>query len=99
MKTWCIPPKASAEFVWHMEDVLQTYQLPYDPRSPVVCMDEASKQLIGEVNNPLPVRPGKVKIELDAVTVQLMRLALLEVCAADLPGNQTAYRAPRGFCG
>ena len=44
-----------------MEDVLQTYQLPYDPRSPVVCMDEASKQLIGEVNNPLPVRPGKAK--------------------------------------
>lgn len=44
-----------------MEDVLQTYQLPYDPRFPVVCMDEASKQLIGEVQCPLPVRPGKAK--------------------------------------
>ena len=61
MKTWCIPPKASAEFVWHMEDVLQTYQLPYDRHYPVVCMDEASKQLIGEVSKPLPVRPGNAK--------------------------------------
>jgi len=49
VKTWCIPPKANADFVWHMEDVLQTYHLPYNPRIPVVCMDEASKQLIGEV--------------------------------------------------
>jgi hypothetical protein len=42
-----------------MEDVLQTYQLPYDPRFPVVCMDEASKQLIEDVAVPLPVRPGQ----------------------------------------
>ena len=32
-----------------MEDVLQVYQRPYDPDFPVVCLDEASKQLIGEV--------------------------------------------------
>jgi len=46
-----------------MEDVLQTYQLPYDRRIPVVCMDEASKQLIGEVEEPLPIQPGKPKCE------------------------------------
>ena len=46
-----------------MEDVLQTYRLPYDPRYPVVCMDEASKQLTGEVNAPLPMQPGKAKCE------------------------------------
>ena len=46
-----------------MEDVLQVYQLPYDRRYPVVCMDEASKQLIGEVNAPLPLRAGRVKCE------------------------------------
>ena len=61
MKTWCIPPKANADFVYHMEDVLQVYQLPYDCHYPVVCMDEASKQLIGEVNAPLPLRSGHVK--------------------------------------
>ena len=41
-----------------MEDVLQTYRLPYDPRYPVVCFDEACKQLFGEVRPPLPPRPG-----------------------------------------
>ena len=39
VKMWCIPPKANAEFVWRMEDVLETYKLPYDARFPVVCMD------------------------------------------------------------
>lgn len=43
-----------------MEDVLDVYHRPYDPEHPVVCMDEASKQLIGEVRTPLPVRPGQV---------------------------------------
>ena len=44
VKTWCVPPKADAEFVWRMEDVLQTSLLPYDPCDPVVCFDEACKQ-------------------------------------------------------
>jgi len=46
-----------------MEDVLRVYQLPYDRRYPVVCMDEASNQLIGEVNAPLPRRAGRVPYE------------------------------------
>ena len=41
-----------------MEDVIQTYLLPYNPTYPVVCFDEASKQLFGEVRGPLPTRPG-----------------------------------------
>jgi hypothetical protein len=40
-----------------MEDVIQTYQLPYDPLFPVVCFDEASQQLFGEVRPAK--RPGK----------------------------------------
>lgn len=63
MKTWCIPPTANADFVYHMEDVLRVDQLPYDRAYPVVCMDEASKQLIGEVNAPLPLGVGHVKCE------------------------------------
>jgi hypothetical protein len=58
-KTWCIPPQANAAFVWHMEDVLQVYALPDDPDYPVVCFDEASKQLIGAVATPQPARPGQ----------------------------------------
>jgi hypothetical protein len=41
-----------------MEDVIQTYMLPYDPRYPVVCFDEASKQLFGEVRPPRRPRRG-----------------------------------------
>jgi DDE superfamily endonuclease len=41
-----------------MEDVIQTYLLPYNPAYPVVCFDEACKQLFGEVREPLPVQPG-----------------------------------------
>ena len=37
-----------------MEDVLEVYHRPYDPEHPLVCMDECSKQLIGEVREPLP---------------------------------------------
>lgn len=53
-----IPPKENAAFVANMEDVLDTYAKPYDSSRPVVCVDEAGKQLIGEVREPLPVRPG-----------------------------------------
>jgi hypothetical protein len=42
-----------------MEDVLQVYARPYDPEHPVVCLDEQSKQLIGEVAAPQPAEPGK----------------------------------------
>ena len=41
-----------------MEDVLEVYARPYDPRYPVVCMDESSMQLIGEVTQPIPAAPG-----------------------------------------
>ena len=43
---WCIPPEADAEFVAAMEDVLDVYHRPYDEKRPLVCLDEASKQLI-----------------------------------------------------
>lgn len=41
-----------------MEDVLDVYHLPYNPTRPVVCMDESSKQMIGEVHAPIPAAPG-----------------------------------------
>jgi len=42
-----------------MEDVLDVYCRPYDPRFPVVCLDETSKQLLSTVREPLPLEPGK----------------------------------------
>ena len=42
-----------------MEDVLEVYARPYAASRPVLCMDETNKQLIGEVCNKIPARPGK----------------------------------------
>jgi len=57
-KYWKIPPDQNAAFVAAMEDVLDVYARPYDPSFPVVCMDESSLQLIGEVHEPIPAAPG-----------------------------------------
>jgi DDE superfamily endonuclease len=56
---WCIPPGADAEFVCAMEGVLEVYHRPYDERRPLACLDEASKQLVGEVVQPLAAEPGQ----------------------------------------
>ena len=45
-----------------MEDVLAVYRLAHDPRFPVVCMAESSKQLVGEVRAPIPAAPGRGQI-------------------------------------
>lgn len=42
-----------------MEMVLDVYKRPFDPRYPVVCMDESPKQLIGETKIPIPASPGQ----------------------------------------
>jgi len=44
-----------------MEDILEVYHLPYDEDYPVVCMDESNKQLVGEVRDPIPCKPGMPK--------------------------------------
>lgn len=49
---WVIPPDADAEFVAHMEEVLDTYAQSYDPSYPVLCMDEQPVQLQREVRKP-----------------------------------------------
>ena len=46
-----------------MEDVLELYHAPYDPLMPLVCMDESSKQLVGEVHPPIPHAAGQARIE------------------------------------
>src|SRR5258707_2501682 len=77
IETWCVPPRADADYVWRMEDVIQTYLLPYDPSYPVVCFDEACKQLFGEVREPLAAQPGRTakqdyEYERKGVCCQLM---------------------------
>jgi hypothetical protein len=55
---WCIP-KVDSHFVAKMEAVLDCYEQAYNPKEPVVCFDETSKQLIAETRTPLPMTPGQ----------------------------------------
>jgi hypothetical protein len=54
---WVIPPTANGAFVAWMENVLATYAQPYDPRFPVVCMDEQPVQLLKETRVPIAAPP------------------------------------------
>jgi hypothetical protein len=58
---YCIPPKTDAAFVCQMEEILDVYKLPYDPKRPQICMDEMPKQLLAEKYDPLPIKPGQSK--------------------------------------
>src|SRR6202790_351592 len=57
---WCIP-HVDGEYVARMEDVLDLYAEAPDPRRPVVCFDESPVQLIGEVRQPIPAKPGQLE--------------------------------------
>jgi hypothetical protein len=53
-----IPPEQNGRFVADMERVLDVYKRPYDPKFPVVCMDESPRQMIRETRQPIPASPG-----------------------------------------
>ena len=57
---WCIP-QVDGEYVARMEDVLDLYAEPPDPKRPVVCFDESPVQLIGETRQPIPAMPGQLE--------------------------------------
>ena len=58
---WCISPKENADFIAHMEDILDVYEKPYNPEMPVVCMDEKPYQMLDDYLEPLPVRPSDIQ--------------------------------------
>ena len=64
-----------------MEDVLDVYTRPYDAKRPVICMDESPKQLIGEVREPIPMQPGKVR----KIDDEYMRFGTAEIFGAIEP--------------
>ena len=57
-KMWCIA-NIDGEYIARMEDILDLYAEPHDPKRPVVCFDESPIQLIGEVRVPIMQKPGK----------------------------------------
>jgi hypothetical protein len=77
-----------------MEDILDVYTRPYDPRRPLVCLDETSKQLLRDAHAslpPAPGRPGRVDYEYEREGV-----VNLFLCCAPLEGRRwvavTAHR-------
>jgi hypothetical protein len=90
-----IAPQANAGFVAAMEDVLEVYQRPHDPRRPVVCLDETTKQMIAETRAPLPAAPRRkarhdYEYERKGVASLFMMFAPLELC----PRPQGTVRHP-----
>lgn len=55
---WCLP-KITKQFLERMEDLLNLYAKPYNPKEPVICFDEKNKQLIEDTRPILPTRPEK----------------------------------------
>ena len=66
---WGLPPKQSAEFVCHREEVWAVYHRPPHPQRPVVCRDETFRPLVGVTRAPLPVQPVAVERD-DRVSVR-----------------------------
>ena len=56
-KYWCIPKENDAYFVMCMEDVLGIYKRGYNPKIPVICMDEKPVQLLGEIRERISAKP------------------------------------------
>ena len=55
-----IPPDEDADFVTAMEQVLDVYERPEDPKHPVVAMDERPVQLVKDMRAPIPAKPGRI---------------------------------------
>lgn len=60
MKAWCVG-QPSSDYVARMEDVLEVYHRPHDPKRPQVCLDEASKELHGTPRGELPLQAGEAR--------------------------------------
>lgn len=72
MQYWVIPPEVDAEFVAHMEDVLETYAKPLNPDVPVLCMDEQPVQLVKDTKVPIAAtkeHPKRVDYEYERAGV------------------------------
>jgi hypothetical protein len=78
-KYWKIPLDQNASFVAAMEDVLDVYARSHNEDYPVVCMDESSMQLIGEVSDPIPASQGHPELVDDEYVRKGVASIFLEV--------------------
>jgi hypothetical protein len=78
---WVIPPIEDGEFVAHMEEVLETYAQPYNPKYPVLCMDEQPVQLQREVRIPIKATAKHSK----RVDYEYERAGVARACFKTMP--------------
>ena len=67
---WCIPPEQNADFVAHMEDVLEVYSRPFNENIPVICMDEKPFQLLDEYLEPIEMSENNHSLKYDSEYVR-----------------------------
>jgi hypothetical protein len=89
-----IPPHHDAAFAAAMEDVLAVYARPVDPARPVICFDEAGKELSTHIRPPLPLRPGHPLRE-DAEYARVGKANLFLACAPHLGWRQITVTQQR----
>jgi DDE superfamily endonuclease len=89
-----IPPHHDAAFAAAMEDVLAVYARPVDPARPVVCFDEAGKELTTHTRPPLPLAPGQPVRE-DTEYARAGKANLFLACAPHLGWRQIRVTAQR----
>jgi hypothetical protein len=90
---WVIPPEQEAECVAAMEDVLETSAKAYDPKHPVLCMDEQPFQLLQETRVPIAATSKHGKRVDDEY--ERNGTASIFMCAEPLSGFQQIPRSPR----
>lgn len=91
---WCIPPKQNAEFVAHMEDVLEVYSRPFDKKRPVICMDEKPFQLLDEYLEPISMGKDNHSEKYDCEYVRKGSCAIF-MFTEPLGGWREAHAYPR----
>jgi len=96
---WVIPPEADAEFVACMEEVLETYEKPYDSACPVLCMDEQPVQLIRETRQPIAAtkkHAQRVDYEYERAGTASIFMFAEPLAAGNGSGNKDQDRLGRG---
>jgi len=96
---WVIPPQHNARFAASMEDILTVYARPVDPVRPLICFDEAGKELTSHTRPPQPLVPGHPVRE-DTEYVRHGSANLFLLCAPHLGWRHitvTAQRTARDF--
>jgi len=94
VRRWVIPPHHDAAFAAAMEDVLAVYARPVDAARPLVCFDEAGKELTAHTRPPLPASPGQPARE-DAEYARCGKANLFLACAPHLGWRQIAVTERR----